>query len=642
MTIAGDDVLSQKEHQTDDASSDGGTGTGVYHSHSQSTSFTDSMNKTPDEEADQGLDIDWAMVLSIILTTSLAITSAVAWLLFGSTDYGLRTIREGPYLSGLVYGLTLLLNFLAGLVVFASAIVRRRLLSPSPQELRRMGRRNSPSQSLLAWRAAPLPRKLLWLIMLVTSLSTHLFVNMLVTDTTTSYEAYQVLVDERFFLDDDGVTSFDVASVNLTQFPDEPDAVMPYGRVWPDDWPGASELQRSLQALRENPAAWANLSANECGRQYGRETYSDFRNVVMVTNWTGGYQTFDDNAALAVGALPASLHFTLRTRFKMLCPAAYIETTPSGFFPDSSKYVEELPASGSNEESEGRYFRQKYDVEERAVKAMRRAHDMCYDYRPQQPEAYNWTEQLALSYCLSEPMSASRGRAVWNTYTSGILAVILIIMAVTMSGAWLLVRYDGGFKGGGYPWPECRRGPWTAAGAYVVTSLIFAVLATVLVCWGRYLFYHGQSPRDSRDSSFTLGITVYANLLHPVLALREVLQANMYDRFNFIKYEDRHKGIKGPREPRLDAYNVVSFVLDLGLHMFATAWTGVSLEDRYPLSAVGDSAVAPVPHLKPIRSPFDSDLLGLVWTAPPLVLAFHGCAILLLWTPKFRRYGFSI
>lgn len=89
------------------------------------------------------------------------------------------------------------LNILSGIVIFGSDYVRRCLLAP-PEDIDRNPRGDIEYQSLQAWWKTTFVRKILWITLVLTSLPIHFLYSSIILSALPAYDAYEVMVDERF------------------------------------------------------------------------------------------------------------------------------------------------------------------------------------------------------------------------------------------------------------------------------------------------------------------------------------------------------------------------------------------------------------------------------------------------------------
>jgi hypothetical protein len=68
------------------------------------------------------------------------------------------------------------------------------------------------------------------------------------------------------------------------------------------------------------------------------------------------------------------------------------------------------------------------------------SHDLCFNYRPEGPvNTFEWdiNKQLALSYCLSEPLEGTFSPLVFRRLVTQILAATIGIKALAMTVAYI-------------------------------------------------------------------------------------------------------------------------------------------------------------------------------------------------------------
>lgn len=209
-------------------------------------------------------------------------------------------------------------------------------------------------------------------------------------------------------------------TLNATQFQDQVGAPVPFGTHFPSQWPDVPQLQETLQKVQENTPLWTNLSNSDCRNRYGTEVYTNFRTIVLAANWTQSLPP--NNSALAIGALPGQPGNGNPDRFMSLCPAAYLSVTSGSFIPNTTVYIEladehQCTGGGSMPASCG----EDPDV-------LDASYDLCFYYRPEgRVGTIEWdiNKQLALSYCLSEPLEGTSSRLVFSRLVTQILAVAI-------------------------------------------------------------------------------------------------------------------------------------------------------------------------------------------------------------------------
>lgn len=212
----------------------------------------------------------------------------------------------------------------------------------------------------------------------------------------------------------------------MTQFRDLPAAPKPYGTTWPSQWPEVAQLEESLQRLQSssNPGAlWHNMTDRECRGNYTQNTYSTYRNVILVTDWHK--EGSDNNSVLAVGSLPAYPANGTINRFVAICPAAYLAPTPGSSVPDNAPYI------------------QHNFVENKTGFGAYKPSDLCYSYRLKNNSSYPdngsesdpWISALAveLNYCLAEPQPLPPARFIYNRFTALIFVCFLCLKSVLMT-----------------------------------------------------------------------------------------------------------------------------------------------------------------------------------------------------------------
>ena len=519
----------------------------------------------------------WDVLLWAIFTCILASVHILLCVLGKADSHGFATLRTGKKFKNLqvfnTMAIQLPLNVLSGIMVFASDYVRRCLLAP-PKDDHHNPEGKIAYQSLEAWSEATKPRKTLWLVLMVTSLPIHLLYNSLIFASMPAFDAYEILVDHRFF---SGV-QFEVAALGMTQFWEEPGAPMPYNTPWPSQWPGAGRLQQVLEEVQRNPSLWTNLSNPACRGRYGLDVYSQYRTVILVTNWT--QNLLPDNSALALGALPGFPPVDVPNRFLALCPEAYLSwvgwpglnALNSGVIP----YVEtsDLPQCrrvnsgfcdnvwGSNDV---------YPVF---------SQDLCYAYGPISDVAYNASHQgPTISYCLSEPITDTTARLVWSKYITEIITVALSIKAVAMVLAWTCVCYDQGFPNG-FPWEAVEvngEGGATGFALYVLINVALAGFTSYLALGIGMPFRDGAIPASPTDRRYVLGILIFQNILHPLMVVREYLECN--------RFQSREGTTTGKRKTRVPL-PVAMFLWNLGLHQLVSAWLGAGMLDHHPIGSI--------------------------------------------------------
>lgn len=123
----------------------------------------------------------------------------------------------------------------------------------------------------------------------------------------------------------------------MYQFQDLPPSVgFTYDATWPRDYGGVPELENSLQSLQNSTLEWKNISREDCTTIYNQVSYSQYRTLVMVTNYTS--PDFN-NSALAIGVLPGYRSNSVGASLLALCPDAYLETYKGASRPVNAVYI---------------------------------------------------------------------------------------------------------------------------------------------------------------------------------------------------------------------------------------------------------------------------------------------------------------
>ena len=571
----------------------------------------------------------WDLLLWALFISVLAFTHTLIYLLAKADDYGFATIRTGKDFKKLqvfnTMAIQLPLNALAGTSVFGSDYVRKCLIAP-PQDMNWNPRGDNGYQSLQAWWKTTLIRRILWITLALTSLPIHFLYNSIIISTLPAYDAYEVMVDERFFRGE----PFDVSTINMTQFEFEPGAPMPFNTSWPGEWPGSNELQQNLKRVQQDPSSWTNLSNPDCRTKYGLETYSTYRTVILVTNWTQNLP--HNNSALAVGALPGFPPTGVPDRFMSLCPEAYLSTTPNATFPPSDpesivKYIgtSDLPSCSKVNGPDCSSF--SFHGRDASI-SPHANYDLCESYHPSNV-TYNVSQQLSLAYCLSEPLKDINARLVWSRVITKILALAFGVKPTAMILAWFCVRRSNGFPNG-FPWSAFKEkirgcGMLSVGNLLVylfinacITGLTFFLdFSTKSVLTGP--FGGGSSPASPTDSNFILSFLVFQNIIHTVMVIREYLESNWFEG----------REMKRNLKPRLAApLPVMLFLWNLGLHQLVSAWLSTAMFDRYPIGSLGDPTLRAKPTL--IQ---DSVMSGHIGSPLPFKNSTAGAIVILFIPP---------
>ena len=559
----------------------------------------------------------WDVFLWGLLTTALAVSHLLLWVIATADGYGFATFRTGNNFTKLqhfnTFAIQLPLNVLAGIMVFGSDYVRRSLLAPPVDEDRNPGAKIG-YQSYAAWKRVGNLRRILWLILIVSSLPLHLLYNSITLAAEPAHDAYEILVDERFF----SGMAFNVSTLNMTQFASEPGAPMPYGTRWPDEWPGSSELQKMLEGVQNNSSSWENLTNPDCRGKYGLDIYSTYRTVILVTGWSQLMSLND--SALALGALPGIPPVGVPDRFLSMCPTNYpgaVNDTSYGGDDSFASYIgtSDLPpceiAGGTDctqtSDDDGGWSFVITDNNWNACDS-------------------SYLHYVSLLYCLSEPISVP-SRLAWSKFITEIVTITLFVKAIAMAAAWLCLRFDRGFTDG-YPWSSLQDRKTLVGGTkFAYRSVNVAIcIFTMYVAMGIWLpFRSGSTPSSSADKSFILNLVVFTNLLHTLMVIREAIETNFFEKAEVSgrrlrtrnwSYGEKSTGIYRKRcfIPRA----FVMFVWYLLLHQTISAWFGVAMFDHYKLDSVRDPTAPSVPTLilqstmsNNVGMPFQGSLTGI-------------------------------
>ncbi|KUJ17710.1 uncharacterized protein LY89DRAFT_718351 [Mollisia scopiformis] len=509
---------------------------------------------------------------------------------FGKADdHGFATLRTGTDFKKLqwfnVMVVQLPLNIVSGLIVFGSDYIRRCLLPPPKDEIwnpkGKLG-----YQSLAACWKANWRRKVLWVILSLTSLPIHVLYNSIILTSLPAYDAYEVLVDKGFFQGQ----SFDLSVLNVTEFKDQPGASVQYGTPWPGGWPGSSSLQRILDGVQQNSSSWTNLSNYDCRRNYGLELYSNFRTVIMVTNWAPNLS--QNNSGLAVGTLPGFTPNGLPSRFMSLCPEAYLSVTPNTTIPPYPVYISvaDMPACNSifgADCTTWQWNGVSYGLAS-FLASYYAAYDLCYLYHTAR-NSPDTSQHVPLSYCLAEPLGETKAKLVWIKFITEIAAVALSIKAIAVLCAARCIQCDDndGFPTG-FPYSSLGRHAWLHILCYAAVNMgitLFCV-AVAMGFSNSPPFGLGAAPAHDTDRKFILSILFFQNSLHAMMVVREYLEANYFE-----KAEGLSKGEPGCGIPLPGAL----FFWNLGLHQLVSAWLGTAMLDRYSLGSIEDANMDPTP-----------------------------------------------
>ncbi|KAF2653880.1 hypothetical protein K491DRAFT_694295 [Lophiostoma macrostomum CBS 122681] len=592
---------------------------------------------------------DWICVWASFMGF-LAVVHAFLWMFGEADNHGFAVWRAGIDFKSLqwfnVVAVQLPLNFLAQLIVAGSDYVRRCLLAPPKDSIW------NPDgklyyQSLTAWSVTTRLRKLLWVILAITSMPIHLLYNSIIITSVPAYDAYEVLVDERFF---HGHTA-NALTINVTEYDHQPGAPVPYGTSWPSHWPGSEALQLALNSVQKDPSSWNNLSNYECRAKYALDIYSDFRTVIIVTNSTRDLPK--DNAVLAVGALPGFPPVNVPSRFMALCPDYYKAAHPS--HSDRLSIIDELPSfmdvmdttqckSLFGADCAGWQWKG-YGLKPQWKSWQRRRQDLCFAHNYVAMES---NDMVPLNYCLSEPLDDSKAQLVWSKPITGMAAIAISLKAVAIALAFQCIHYDDhhGFPSG-YPWQHLGRFSTLSAGSLIVlnitTGCYFLFFGIDITMWSPFAL--GSTPTHDKDKSFILPILFCQNVAHVMMVAREYLEGNYFEQSEGLS--------RGKPRLRISLSSIL-FLFNLGLHQLVSAWLAIALIDKYSLDSFDNKHSYPLrtiiqdsvlsghtgPRITPIKSGTLGDYLMpvLYLSVPPLTPLFQYFVVKRLYH-LFKRRG---
>lgn len=113
---------------------------------------------------------------------------------------------------------------------------------------------------------------------------------------------------------------------------------------WPDDYQGIPDLEANRADVQEEPSLWQNLSREDCASIYNSPLNSNYRTVILVTNYTR--QESKNNSALAIGAI-VGYTLSMDDGSLAICPDDYlIRYNQSARRPSSVAYIPEDKATG--------------------------------------------------------------------------------------------------------------------------------------------------------------------------------------------------------------------------------------------------------------------------------------------------------
>ncbi|OBT55899.1 hypothetical protein VE04_05042 [Pseudogymnoascus sp. 24MN13] len=295
---------------------------------------------------------DWIVALIYCLIVTGLIITIICDVrdVFGSKTterYGMVSVMEQkcdsfPWRLNLI---TVAVNIAATVVVMASDHIREGLIAPSPESfLKQKGElRSLGTQSWTNFCAAVWYKRVFVVVLWLSSLPIHFLGNSIFFIKSSAYNVYEVLVSPSFF---DG-QSANITSLNMLRYetPETPTSAA-LDAVWPRDYTGVDELQKSLDKLQTKPSLWRNLTRNACIEEYNSEYYHELKTLVMVTNTTTPEW---NNSALGIGILPGYRITAVGSSLIALCPDIYLATNNMSRKPDTAPYIRKTPQALSEE-----------------------------------------------------------------------------------------------------------------------------------------------------------------------------------------------------------------------------------------------------------------------------------------------------
>jgi hypothetical protein len=138
---------------------------------------------------------------------------------------------------------------------------------------------------------------------------------------------------------------FDVQSFNMTNYNDTTPLVnISQSSQIAADYPGITDLEAALLEFQKEPSLWQNLSREDCAGNYNSLRNSDYRTVVLVTNYSRS--DLKNNSALAIGATPG-YSLSMSNTLLALCPDDYLaKYNQSARKPLSAAYIPDEIAFG--------------------------------------------------------------------------------------------------------------------------------------------------------------------------------------------------------------------------------------------------------------------------------------------------------
>lgn len=398
-------------------------------------------------------------------------------------QFGLRTVKSKPcsefnryFLTSIVFGV----NAAASFVILASDNAKIGLLAPTPKQFQ-AGTIDLGYQSLDNVLKTPFFRKVLWMILFLTSLPIHYlyeisfpfyigfpsFVyylahqlsssNSIFFMTEPSYKSYEVLASTSFFENHD----FNITNLTMTEFQNLPLSI-PFNRrpVWPQDYSGVLQLENSLQSIQNGTSKWTNMSRSDCTKTFNQASNPNYLTLVVVTNYTT--PTFN-NSALALSVLPGFRSISVGSSLLALCPDAYLATYKGVSKPLDAVYISDAPYGNADSVA----YVDPAVAEENGLNGTSLIHEtsrlgirqggpvtpvyynplseteLCYFYWPNNTGVYTpggsttvdtyVKPRVPFLYCLAEPVSEpSICRLVYSPMLLFVMAIVLVIKAAVI------------------------------------------------------------------------------------------------------------------------------------------------------------------------------------------------------------------
>ncbi|CAF9906733.1 MAG: hypothetical protein GOMPHAMPRED_004900 [Gomphillus americanus] len=446
-----------------------------------------------------------------------SIAQLVLFLKLQVGEYGWITISEGP-VTGAWTTYMLGFNTLSTIIILTSDFFRLNLLSPTTWDID-----SYPSgmmvvgwQSLGNFMAVRWWKKILYIILGLTSLPIHLLYSSMIIEVESAFDAYEVVVSADFFHG----KPFNISALNVTEFRDQPRAPITYGTEFPSAWPAIQNLQTTLEAVQRNTTNWNNLTEADCRSTYGDQVYKDFRTL-----------------PLAIGALPGQNIDGYSNKFMAPCPSAWLESTPGSFIPDTTPYISETVQDTKGCFKNNTFFESQECLDQ---DAFGKNYDMCYWYAPKisnppQDAALNdgWdpSKAVGLSYCLSEPLSLGLERRIIVGRVAFIILCVLGAKVLAASISYLVIT-GRPIKRDDPKYTKHISDNNSSVLGFISWLLIVVatiVWACVLVASGLNQFGADVTPSSPADQNWIFRILIWANILHPLIAIRATIEGNFFD-----------------------------------------------------------------------------------------------------------------